>query len=112
MKELHEKNYEMILNNHFTNNETIICSIVANPNCFSCLTNKKNISYLTAKYPKNDLYFYYIDYVESNILQNYPEMNQITAYPKIIIFSGSWEKREFCGGIIPIEKLESLFKKT
>lgn len=112
MKELHEKNYEMILNNHFTNNETIICSIVANPNCFSCLTNKKNISDLTVKYPENNLYFYYVDYVESDILQNYPEMNRITAYPKIIIFNGSWENNEILGGIIPLNKLENLFKKS
>jgi hypothetical protein len=112
MLEIKEINYKSILDNHFANGDIVVCAVVANPNCFSCITNGKNINNFRLQYPKNNIHFYFVDYVKSNILQNYSEFSQISAYPKIIIFDGSWDKKEFLGGVIPVNKLEQLFKSS
>jgi hypothetical protein len=105
---LNEDNYQELLDNHFKKGDIVFCAIVTGTNCASCQRNSENIKKINEQYPNNNVIFYHVRYTETDILQNYPEINKMRLYPKIIIFYGSWNKRKFVNGILTAEQLEKL----
>ena len=109
---LTDENYLTEIENCFLKNQTVICLISDNPKCENCVKMRFHIEELCKIEPENDLQFFYVDYVKYDILQNYHQLNNLNVYPKSIVFYGSWDKKEFFEGAIPVKTLLEINRKS
>lgn len=112
IKTLTDENYIKILENHFDEQQIVCCGITTNIECSSCIQVQQNIERFQKKYPLVTLNFYYVEYVKYDILQEYHQLERMTEYPKIIVFYGGWDKKEFIEGIITVSELAAIYKVT
>lgn len=88
----------------------VICAIVISLNCSNCIEYKRNIEIFNKNNPNNNLSFYFIEYAKYDILQNYYQLNNLMEYPKVIIFRGNWDDKEFLEGPVSVDELEEIYK--
>ena len=108
MIELHDTNYQEILNNHFNEKKTVMVFITV-PKCENCNIMRNNIIEFLNNQESNDYAFYYVDYTKTSLFQNYSGLYPLLEYPKTIVFYGSWADMEFLEGVISIETLKRIF---
>lgn len=112
MKALTNENYLNILNSHFKKSETVVCAITSSLTCPNCKKNKQNIIKFFETYENSKLKFYYVEYAKYDILQDYPEFDSLTYYPKTVVFYGNWKDTEFYEGVLTEEQLIGIHKNS
>lgn len=109
---LTDENYKDVLNDHFSRSEIVVCGITVNPEkCEDCAATKENAEKFFAQHPTSNIRFCMVDYSRHNALQNYHEIHSMDNYPKVIVFYGNWDDKEFIEGRITFEKFEEISKK-
>ena len=113
MTPLTDDNYKDVLNDHFSRSEIVICGISPNPaKCEECVATQENAMKFFSSNPDSNIRFCFVDYTKYNALQNYYEIHQMNNYPKVIVFYGNWDDKEFIEGRITLERFEEISKKS
>lgn len=111
MQELTDYNYQEVIEKYFLTGNIVLVGITPTPGCPECIANHETATKFFEKHPTSKLKFCFVDYSKYDILQNYYEIHQMTLYPKMIIFYGCWENKEFMEGRFTLEKLEQIEQK-
>lgn len=112
MTPLTDTNYKDVLNSHFESGEIVVCGITPTSNCSQCAANQKTAELYMEKNPVNNIRFCFVDYSKYDILNNYYQLHDMIQYPKIIVFYGSWDVKEFIEGVLTLDKLEEINSKS
>jgi hypothetical protein len=110
MIELTPDNYQGILDSHFEKDETVFVGISPSPTCEECKANMMTAQSYLEKHPETKLNFYFVNYSKYDILQSYYQFQKMVQYPKIVIFRGNWEDKDFFEGRFTEEQLKTLCK--
>ena len=109
MNVLTDENYKDILENHFKKNDIVICGVTPTPGCPDCMATHQNAQIFATQHPNIHMNFYLIDASKYDCLQSFYEFTLMNIYPKIVIYQGSWDNKDFVEGRISVKKFEEIY---